>query len=500
MKKKKQQQKSLFTENDFNETTFKRSEEQENIIKALETHPIINVNSLSGTGKTTLLENIAKEFNNETILYIVFNKANQIEAEKRFPTNTLTKTLNGVAYGYVRKHTNINLNFDNIINYSAKEVSKIYKIGYGQAIHALDMFNQYCISDNTKFPRNSKVAKQMFTDMINNKIKITHDFYVKYFQIMLMDEEVELYYDIGMLDESQDTNLVTLDIFKRMNFKRRIYVGDKNQRIYSFRGSQDIFSFTDGKEYQLTETFRCHKDIAEVANIILQRFKGAIKPLRSEITKKGKVKTKAFLSRTNSELIRQMDTFIKDDKKFKTIRNPELIFQLVVDVYYFQSNQKHMIKRNFYLKDFKNMNELNDYAKEVNDRELLSAIKISDSFGSKIFKIKNVANEYFYSHDKFKNFLSTAHTAKGLEWDRVTILDDFNIFSKLIAETKNETCEDFRNVIDELPADIVDEVNLYYIAITRAKFELKMKGHTPKELFISEKELDLKIKEILEEA
>jgi len=494
MKKKKQ--KILFDSVDILPNI---SSEQATIIKALRTEDIINVNSLSGTGKTTLLENIAKEYINDSILYIVFNKANQLEAEKRFPTNTLTKTLNGIAYGYVRKNTLINMDFDNIVNYSAKEISKIYSVSYGEAISALDIFNRFCISADKKFPRNKTVAKRMFEDMRKNKIKITHDFYVKYFHLMLLDEQVELYYDIGMLDESQDTNLVTLDIFKRMNFKKRIYVGDKNQRIYSFRGSQDIFNFTDGVEYYLTETFRCHKDIAETANIVLSRFKGINKLLRSSISKKGKIRTRAYLSRTNSELIRQMNTFIEEDKKFKTIRNPELIFQLVIDVYYFKSGQEYLIKKNFYLKDFNNIRELTSYAEEVKDRELISALKIANEFGSKIFSIKKIADKYYYSKETFKNFLSTAHTSKGLEWDKVTILEDFNLFSKLIAESENSTCQEFRKVVDTLPVEIIDEINLYYIAITRAKFKLKMKGEAAKELFLSEKELDIKIQKVLDE-
>ena len=476
---------------------MKKSKEQKKIIKALESFNTINVNSLSGTGKTTLLEAISIANPDYSFLYIVFNKKNQIEANERFPTNTISKTINGLAYGFVRQNSNINLNFDNIINYTAKEISTIYKISYGPAQAALDSLNNYCISDEIDFPEDNTIANKIFEDMKDNKIKITHDFYVKFFQLMLFNNIVELSYDFGLLDESQDTNLVTLDIFKRINFNKRVYVGDKNQRIYSFRGSQDIFDLTDGKEYFLTETFRCHKDISDVANIILSRFKDVENLLRSRISEKEKIKTEAFLSRTNSELIKLMDDLMKKNKKFQTIRNPTFIFQLVIDVYYFQNSQNYNIKNNHYLKDFRNPKELSEYAEEVNDRELLSAIKIVGTYGKKIFDIKKIADKYFY--DKitiFKIFLSTAHTSKGLEWDKVTILEDFNLFSKLIVDSGYNTIKEFRKNIDFLPSEIVDEVNLYYIAITRAKYKLEMLGDAPLELYLTDKEINKKVKEM----
>lgn len=305
---------------------MKISKEQKLVIDTAKKENIINVNSLAGTGKTTLLENVAHNFEDKSILYIVFNKKNQLEAQERFPRNTITKTINGFAFSHIARQTNINMNFNNIVNYKAKEISEIYKVDYGTAISSLELFDNYCVSDEIEFPTTKTVAKRMFNDMINGKIKITHNFYVKYFHLLLEKGVIKISYDMGLLDESQDTNRVTLEIFNLINFKKRIYVGDKNQRIYSFRGSQDIFHLTNGIELHLTESFRCHKKIVKKANLVLSKFKGTENLLRTNIKEKGKIKTKAFISRTNSELIKKINDMMEDDKSFKTIRSPHILF------------------------------------------------------------------------------------------------------------------------------------------------------------------------------
>lgn len=145
------------------------------------------------------------------------------------------------------------------------------------------------------------------------------------------------------------------------------------------------------------------------------------------------------------------------------------------------------------------MKELEKYAEEVKDKELLSTIKIIKEFGGKIFTIKKYALKMFESNKEIKTFLTTAHTSKGLEWDKVTIADDFGLFSKMIEESGYDTIEEFRKNIDELPVEIVDEVNLYYIAITRAKYKLEMFGDVPKELEMSDEEINKKVEKLKEE-
>ncbi len=77
-----------------------------------------------------------------------------------------------------------------------------------------------------------------------------------------------------MLDEAQDTNEVTLGIFNCLNSKIKIYVGDRHQQIYSFRGSKNALDkISCDKQLYLSQSFRFNETIANYANILLRNFK-----------------------------------------------------------------------------------------------------------------------------------------------------------------------------------------------------------------------------------
>ncbi|WP_234841934.1 UvrD-helicase domain-containing protein [Sinorhizobium meliloti] len=72
-----------------------------------------------------------------------------------------------------------------------------------------------------------------------------------------------------MLDEAQDTNPVVLDILQRQR-GQLIYVGDRYQQIYEWRGAVNAMESidTDASTY-LTTSFRFGDAIAELATKML---------------------------------------------------------------------------------------------------------------------------------------------------------------------------------------------------------------------------------------
>ena len=67
-------------------------------------------------------------------------------------------------------------------------------------------------------------------------------------------------------------------------------------------------------------------------------------------------------------------------------------------------------------------------------------------------------------------FLRRLHTAKGLEWDKVTIADDFTDFADLIVDFGCDSLKQFKEEQNHLPnQELIDEFNLFYVAVTRAK-------------------------------
>jgi ATP-dependent exoDNAse (exonuclease V) beta subunit len=347
--------------------------------------------------------------------------------------------------------------------------------------------------------------------MLIGQLKPTHSFYLKYYYLLLKSEQISQYsYDICMLDEAQDTNEVTLGIFECLSAKTKIFVGDEHQQIYSFRGSKNALSKikSDIKLY-LSQSFRFNNSVASFANILLQNFKNEKVAIEAKSEEDKKIMSNGYISRTNAQLIAIISQRIESKKPFVTVRDPNEIFNLTIEVHYFLNGTIEDIKRNRFLKRFKTEDDLLDYAKEVEDYELKSALKIAKEYDKKIFDFKDIADKFYKAWQNRVNngfeqrieeilFLTTAHTAKGLEWDRVVVADDFNDFADLILDFGCESLEQFQKEQEHLPnGELIDEFNLFYVAITRAKKELIKESENFHYLMAKDigKLLDTRIKE-----
>jgi F-box protein 18 (helicase) len=462
------------------------TKQQKDILKAVKKYKSIKINAFAGTGKTTTLKLIASENKDKKILYLAFNSAIKNEASSIFPNNTNIKTTHGLAYAAIKKHTNIDLS--NLRNYRAIDISKEFEITYNQAVSALKIFENYCNNakrDISKTDIEHDTAIKMFNLMLLGKMNPTHGFYLKYYYLLLLDEQITQFtYDIIMLDEAQDTNEVTIGIYEQLKAKTKIFVGDEHQQIYSFRGSKNALNKiqTDKKLY-LSMSFRFNEEIATYANILLNNFKNEEVEIESFSDEVEDIKTNGYISRTNAQLIGIIAARTEARRPFVTVRDPKEIFDLTTEVHYFLNEEKELIRKNRFLKDFYDEDELSDYAKEVEDFELRSAIKIAKEYKDKIFAYKEIADKFYKAwQNRAMNgfeqrldeilFLTTAHTAKGLEWDKVTVADDFTDFAELMVDLGCDSMSEFKKALPTLNSELVDEFNLFYVAITRAKKEL----------------------------
>jgi len=466
---------------------MKITKQQQEILEAVKKYKNIKINAFAGTGKTSTLKLIANEYPNKKLLYLAFNSSIKNEASSLFPNNTSIKTTHGLAFAAIKKHTNIDLS--NLVNYRAMDISKEFGITYNQSIGTLKIFENFCNSTKDEINKEDiehKSAKKMFDLMLINKLKPTHSFYLKYYYLLLKSGQIQQFnYDICMLDEAQDTNEVTLGIFEALSSKVKIYVGDQHQQIYSFRGSKNALEkIKSDKKLYLTESFRFNSSIASYANILLENFKNEKVKIDTENENDDFIESNGYISRTNAELISVISSRIEKRQPFVTVRDPNEIFNLTIEVHYVLNNEKEKIKRNRFLKEFYNEDDISDYAKEVEDYELKSALKRAKEYGDKIFEFKEIADKFYKAWQNkqsngFANrvpeilFLTTAHTAKGLEWDRVTVADDFNDFADLIVDFGCDSLEQFKKEQMHLPnQELIDEFNLFYVAITRAKKQL----------------------------
>jgi len=461
------------------------TKQQTEILESVKKYKSIKINAFAGTGKTTTLKMISNTYKEKKILYLAFNSAIKNEATSIFPNNTHVKTTHGLAFGAIKKYTTIDLN--KIRNYRAIDISKEFDITYNQAVSTLKIFENFCNSKKEKIEPTDiehKTAKNMFDRMLISKMNPTHAFYLKYYYLLISTQQIQQFnYDIIMLDEAQDTNEVTLGIFESLSSKVKIYVGDEHQQIYSFRGSQNALSkIKSDKKLYLSRSFRFNKDIAKFANILLKNFKNESVSIDTlEDKKDDTIQTNGYISRTNAQLISIISDRIQNRKPFVTVRDPNEIFNLTIEVHYILTYQKSEVKRNRFLKDFTNEDEILDYANEVDDYELKSALKMAKEYKEKIFEFKDISDKFYAAwKNKTTNgfeqrtseilFLTTAHTAKGLEWDKVTIADDFTDFADLIVDFGCDDLKMFKEEQNYLPnQELLDEFNLFYVAITRAK-------------------------------
>jgi superfamily I DNA/RNA helicase len=489
--------------------------EQQEIIKAVSRYKNIKINAFAGTGKTTTLKLIAQKFKDKKILYLAFNSAIKNEASSIFPNNTFVKTTHGLAYSAIKKYTQIDLS--SLQNYRAIDIVGEYEIPYEKALSALKIFENFCNNTQDKISEDDlehKTAKKMFDHMLIGVLKPTHSFYLKYYYLLISKEQIpQFQYDIVMLDEAQDTNEVTLGIFNAISSKIKIYVGDKHQQIYSFRGSKNALEkIVCDKQLFLSQSFRFNETIANYANILLKNFKNE-KITISSFKNSQEVITSAYISRTNAQLISVISKRIEQRKPFVTVRNPEEIFTLSIEVYCLLNNESDQIRKNPFLKGFKDEDELSSYAKETDDFELKTAIKVVKEYQEQIFDFKEIANKFYKawqnrqinSFDKRVDeilFLTTAHTAKGLEWDSVIVADDFPNFADLIYDMGYESLKQFQKELEKLSnQELIDEFNLFYVAITRAKNTLVKDSENFHYLMSSklDKLIDKKILEIKDE-
>ena len=273
-------------------------------------------------------------------------------------------------------------------------------------------------------------------------------------------------YNRVFIDEAQDLNIAQIELALASCDVggKVISVGDEHQAIYGFRGAdsnaiQNIVTRMNSKRLPLSVTYRCARKIVELAQEYVPELEAAesaeegkiehISPLAIEdMAKPGDF----ILSRTNAPLIRIClnllrsnipaniqgrdigDGFISLIKRSKT--NDTVSF-----LSWLKEWEEAEVQRLVSLK--RDTSLVQD---KVECLETLCRASIHNSTSSLIKDIKSL---FHNGKDTDRVMLSTTHKAKGLERDRVFLLQ--NTYK---------------------PGKNQEESNLYYVALTRAKREL----------------------------
>lgn len=450
---------------------------------------LMQIYAFAGAAKTSTLIMIALAFPQYKFLYLAFNKAITEEGKKRFPSNVVVKTTHSLAYQYTAAGRNVRKG-----GYRAAEIADIFSVDYQTASFVWSVFDFFCNSALTEFSQISadahvlSLAEKLYSMMQRDELEITHSFYLKEFQLFLMSgRTIRQTFDFALLDEAQDTNPVTLSIFKHLS-GRKIMVGDRHQSIYSFRGAINALADTKSKteglvRMRLTTTFRCLPHIVDRANWVLQTFKNERMKIVSGNTSEKKADTQAFITRTNSALIEFVDSL----DNFNLTRPPELIFDCLMSLMHWKYGMLSSLSKQYkFLSKFRHSAEILNYIEETSDQELKQGMKLLDKYdngtegfrdGKKILELYEKARKNYNQNGASTTTLTTAHSAKGLEFDMVTLGTDYPDMAAVIAKLCQNRIvvepEDFYKSSKHEVITAREEANLYYVAITRARYVLR---------------------------
>ncbi|MEM6628489.1 MAG: UvrD-helicase domain-containing protein [Bacteroidota bacterium] len=477
---------------------MKLTEEQKEVIAA---EGNAKVNAVAGSGKTTTLIHFAKARPGNRILYLAFNRSVRQEAQRKFAEEGLgnvdVQTAHSLAYQYVMRKYRYEL----VSDYKAHELAEILNLNargigkqnlYGLISHIKRLAQLFCNQQTRKvrelnyqatlkddssrqfvekyYDRILRGARVLLAKMDKGQIPITHDFYLKKFQL----NTPKLHYDYILFDEGQDASPVMLDVFLQQS-AHKVIVGDRHQQIYGWRSAINALHQVDFPTLFLSNSFRFDQDLAELAAAYIS-WKDYLKRdasirIQGMGTCKSK-KTQATLARTNLSLLRKAILAVEGGKLkrlyFEGNLNSYTYAQegaSLYDVLNLYKGKKRRI-RDKLIASMSSFEDLQSYVEATEDRELGMMMEIVQEFKGEIPKLLNKLKEAHLPNEekhRAEMIFSTVHRCKGMEYDQVYLEEDFLGEEDIWDSSKDPQLNtQDRNRLEE-------EINLLYVACTRTK-------------------------------
>ncbi|WP_349618366.1 3'-5' exonuclease [Azotobacter salinestris] len=444
------------------------------------------VKAYAGCGKTSTLVAYAEQHSHLRMLYLAYNRAIRDEGAAKFPRNVVCKTSHQLAWPgfgqrYQHKLGNVRLTDaaalldtrhwgsvrDALAVLTAYLSSADREIGLAHALAGLDE-GSFATGGDAHIERTIGSAQRLWEAMIDpqHSFPCQHDAYLKLFQL----SRPTLPYDVILFDEAQDSNPVTAALVAWQS-ARKIFVGDKWQQIYRWRGAENALDQqieAGADALYLTNSFRFGPMIAGVANAILA-LQGETRPLlgfgpRDRVTTRLPFGCERYtvLNRTVVGVIMTAIGAVSLGKAVYWNGGIEA-YQLsdLEDVHYLREEQVDRIRNKRLLTQFKVFADFTEAAEESKDPEMNRMLRLLEEHHDIPRLIATLRRHSTNDPDEADITVSTVHRAKGLEWDIVVLEEDF---PDLFDDEKIS------------PEQRVDELNLLYVASTRAKQHLVVNG------------------------
>ena len=167
--------------------------------------------------------------------------------------------------------------------------------------------------------------------MAHGKIDCSHDFYLKFFHILLSSGDITYKpFDFILLDEAGDVNPVTAAIFELLPSERKVAVGDQFQNIYSFNHTINYFKTAPSTAvtFDMTQSFRVSNQIAPLIEQFCQSYMDPKASFKGVDVSNTTIKSTAIITRTNAALIDYMIQLNEQGTPYGLVRPPKEIFRI----------------------------------------------------------------------------------------------------------------------------------------------------------------------------
>ncbi|QFY41991.1 AAA family ATPase [Candidatus Methylospira mobilis] len=470
------------------------------------------INAVAGSGKTTTLIEYAACRPRERILYLAYNRSAAAELKERLLARNLkhvaVSTMHGLAYRYTGSHS-LKLEGDisewRLLDQYVPAAERATEHATLYAWLLKDLLNFYLNSDiralddsllrahmtitapsdqaGALIERHGEemlaILRNILADMRAGRTPAIHDFYLKLFQFV----PARLPYDLVMVDEAQDVSPVMLAIVRRQSHLRQIFVGDSFQQIYGFRFAIDSLGAIEGNRYWLTQTFRFGDKLARhlsaqinnayeiLDETISLQIRGTEQDTRFGKQVRKQQSHKTVIARSNLSLFESVIEHITRNARNLYFEGGHpgygFLNSRVVGLYYLKEGQAAKINDPF-IQRFPSFDEVKRFAQDAQSQALSLAWDLVQRHGSRLFEFDRSIKERLVAKQYAQAVFTTTHKAKGQEYEDVEMVQDDFTTREDLARLYNSGKSDLN------PARLKEEINIYYVAATRAKNSIRL--------------------------
>lgn len=432
-------------------TQFELTYEQTKIVEAFGEDVDIRVQAGAGSGKSSTMIELAKTKPEDSGLFIAYNRAIRDDMAARAPFNLEVNTGHQLAFSTVGRKFKHRLNGSRLpVRQTARLLgAKAFQIGdhpplgeYAISRMILDMVKRFTYSADEEIrpdhveevkgyspPEMQELAailvplaRRAWADISNvdGKLRFEHDHYFKLWSL----SKPKLWGDFLLLDESQDTNAAMIAVIQAQDHMQRVSVGDSAQSIYGWRGAVDAHQHLPGIEMHLTQSFRFGPAIAEEANDWLDALKAPIR-LRGLESIDSEVRghnpdAGAVLCRSNMGCMAEALEMMDDGHKVAIVGGAKQLQDLANACIELQESGKTEHPE---LLAFDGWEEVREYSEDKEGSDLKPLVAMVDRYTPKYLLART---RQFVEESAADRVVSTAHKAKGREWDHVRLGGDFH--------------------------------------------------------------------------